>query len=246
VVARSARSSSDGRYLIFLGNKKGISAHNGCSELFKIDQKSIESLFSDETINELPRIDVLVPIVESAKHDKSNGVLSFPGIFAHQLPVNCFLGDNSSIIVNSLWGSVDKLLMISLVDGSVKPIDFSSFALPNGQKDFSCSLLDKSDENLLFTFSSPNYPPQIGVYNLISNSVIAQTTTKTSFSLLSKSITSTPSEKDNISKSPPNLDWDVFSHIKDLIPFQSIFLYPRVKEQEKESGWNGIFYHYYI
>ena len=36
-VARSPRCSPDGKFIVFLGNRKGFKSHNGCSELFLVD-----------------------------------------------------------------------------------------------------------------------------------------------------------------------------------------------------------------
>lgn len=50
--------------------------------------------------------------------------IKFPGLFFNQLREDCFSPDGKYIVTTSEWGSVNKIIAISLSDGEISPINF--------------------------------------------------------------------------------------------------------------------------
>ena len=84
-LARSPRFSPKGDVMVFLGSKEGFLSHNGCSELFKCDLRTITSTGLSDT-----PIRTLVPVVN--RPAQAGG---FTGLYTDRLTASCFLNDNT-------------------------------------------------------------------------------------------------------------------------------------------------------
>jgi acylaminoacyl-peptidase len=86
----------------------------------------------------------------------------FPGLFLNQLSDRCFSPDGQFVLTSTQWGSVTRIVKISLGDGSVTPI---SFNLRDGNDDAEPSqqfLCFAEDGGAVVTQSEINYPTMLG------------------------------------------------------------------------------------
>lgn len=189
-LARSARGSPDGMRMIFLGSKLGFASHNGCSELFCIEVPDIIQLLVEATAKAKERKDgstgddkkndrlsndilmktivpsVACPAIEKGRHM----TLKFPGIYADQLPRNCFLNDDC-VVMSTPWGSVESIITVILSTGIVRKLD-----IPHHDLEVSSNILDvqtfkSSSEGsppskLLVTISTPSSSQSLAVLDL--------------------------------------------------------------------------------
>jgi Acylamino-acid-releasing enzyme, N-terminal domain len=196
-LARSARFSPFGSRMVFLGSTEGFASHNGCSELLSIDVSDIlKSLKTAQTRNievngdaekgekrtgevqeeERTKISTIVRIVpgsclsESSKPDNT-----FPGIYADQLPRNCFLTPDC-VIMSSPWGSVESTIIVELSTKQINKlkIPYKNIA-PENEGKVSTFILDiqnsinnkildeESFHDVLLSISTPSSSQVIGV-----------------------------------------------------------------------------------
>ena len=163
-VARSPRFSpvlKDGTsQLVFLSAQRPFDSHLGCFGLDAIHWKDDGALDGSHR--------VLVPQVwdpnESSSGDEVAG-LPFPGLFMVELPDKCFLTPDL-LLATTQWGSCQKVVRISTVDGHVKIVkvddDFASTSL----------LSVAADGSAFLSSTAPNKPVQI--YHVPSSILLSE------------------------------------------------------------------------
>jgi len=123
-LARSPRFSKPAggsSKLAYLCNTKGFDTHGGCMALHASEWNMLEGLVIDESKKVV--VDVVQLPGERGDDTKVAGI-NFPGLFLNQLPYDCFSPDGKHILTATEWGSVNKIVAISLDDGTVSPINF--------------------------------------------------------------------------------------------------------------------------
>jgi len=123
-LARSPRfSKPDGgkSKLAYLCNTKGFDTHGGCMALHVSEWNMSKGQVVDGSTKVV--VDVVHLPGDLGDETKVEGI-KFPGLFLNQLPKDCFTPDGKCIVTTSEWGSVNKVLSISLDDGKVTPINF--------------------------------------------------------------------------------------------------------------------------
>ena len=196
-LARSARFSPSGSEMVFLGNTEGFASHNGCSELLNIRVSDIlKSLKTAQTRNkevngdaekgekriggevqdeERTKITTIVRTVPgSCSSESSKPDNTFPGIYADQLPRNCFLTDDC-VIMSSPWGSVESTIIVELSTKIIHKVQipYKNIASENEGK-VSTVILDiqnsinnrygqESYHDVLLSISTPSSSQVIGV-----------------------------------------------------------------------------------
>lgn len=198
-LARSARFSPDGKKMIFLGSKKGFPSHNGCSELLSVDVSDIVRSLADAKEKEQEReiaimgderkeeilsiseisITTIVPSISGKLVIKNEDENEFPGIYADQLPRNCFISDDC-VVMTSPWGSVETIIAVDLLTKKISKIKIplENVAVENMSK-ISSSILDiqriskptgESEEfcrnKILLTISTPTSSQIVAVMDL--------------------------------------------------------------------------------
>ena len=90
--------------------------------------------------------------------------IRFPGLFLNQLRDDCFSPDGKYIVTTTEWGSVNKIVSISLVDGTVLPINFD-LSTSEGFNDSACQqfICFADDGSAIVTQAEPNRPTVLGV-----------------------------------------------------------------------------------
>jgi Acylamino-acid-releasing enzyme, N-terminal domain len=195
-LARSARVSTDGMRMIFLGSKKGFATHNGCSELLSVQVPDIIRSLAEATTREEERkddstgnekkderlsyeiqINTIVPTISCpGTTETSSSFGTFPGIYADQLPRNCFLNDDC-VVMSTPWGSVESIIAIHLSSGKIEKINIplENVSVENRSK-ISSSILDIkkveqkntkiSQNEILVTISTPSSTQTVALLNL--------------------------------------------------------------------------------
>jgi Acylamino-acid-releasing enzyme, N-terminal domain len=196
-LARSARVSTDGRRMIFLGSKKGFPTHNGCSELLSVQVPDIIRSLAEAAMREEERkddstgdekkderssheiqINTIVPTISCpGTTETSSPFGTFPGIYADQLPRNCFLNDDC-VVMSTPWGSVETIIAIHLSSGKIEKIDLplENVSIENRSK-ISSNILDInkveqentkiSQNEILVTVSTPSSSQTVAILNLV-------------------------------------------------------------------------------
>lgn len=107
-ISFSPRFQSHTNTLVFLTSPRGFDTHFGCLSLAKMDLETRQCT-------------ILVNATEHS-HGETVANLPFPGLFLQQLPTHCFL-NNDNVLLNTQWGSCQKVVRVSLQDGSIQRID---------------------------------------------------------------------------------------------------------------------------
>ena len=104
--------------IIFLGHPTGFHTHDGCMGLYAIDESSTTTTTVREII---PVQDSPIPHTTNTTNTTDSQTLvlgmGFPGIFTGDLPPDCHIPDTNSILINTLWGSVSRILLVDIVTG---------------------------------------------------------------------------------------------------------------------------------
>ena len=124
-LARSPRFSRPDQglsRLAYLCNTRGFDTHGGCMALHVTDWDMTKGSTIDKSRKIL--VDVVQMPGERGGGENEVSGIRFPGLFVHQLRDDCFSPDGNYIVTTTEWGSVNKIVSISLVDGTVQPINF--------------------------------------------------------------------------------------------------------------------------
>mmetsp|Transcript_10300 Transcript_10300/g.15627 ORF Transcript_10300/g.15627 Transcript_10300/m.15627 type:complete len:825 (+) Transcript_10300:104-2578(+) len=163
-LSRSPRfsSPSDGvAKLAYLTHTKGFDTHNGCMALHTSDWCMSKGSVVDGSKKVV--VDVVTLPGERGDGELISG-LKFPGLFFNQLSDKCFSPDGKFILTSSQWGSVVRVVSISLDDGSVKPLSFD-MRDGNNRNDAEPSqqfLCFTDDGGAIVTQSECNFPTMLG------------------------------------------------------------------------------------
>ncbi|XP_073144166.1 acylamino-acid-releasing enzyme 1 isoform X4 [Henckelia pumila] len=145
------RFSPDGKCLIFLSAKSSVDsgAHSATDSLHKIDWPSDGKLGSN-----LKVVDV-VPVVMCPEDG------CFPGLYGAKFLSDPWLSDGHTIILSSVWCSVQAILSVNISSGRVSRIS------PNSSN-FSWDVLALDGDNIIAICSSVIDVPQIKYGSLIN------------------------------------------------------------------------------
>ena len=146
--------------LAYLCNTKGFDTHGGCMGLHVTDWDMARGSTVDESRNVL--VDVVRMPGERGDDVEVSGI-RFPGLFVNQLRDDCFSPDGKYIVTTTEWGSVNKIVSISLVDGTVAPIYFD-LTTSEGSNDSACQqFICFTDEGgAIVAQAEPNRPTILG------------------------------------------------------------------------------------
>ena len=143
--------------IIFLGNPTGFHSHDGCMGLYAIDESTTIATTRE-----------IIPVQDSPICGTTNLACSrptvlgmgFPGIFTGDLPPNCHIPATNSVLINTLWGSVSRILAVDIVTGEWDVVRLD----PNENTDAelcSYSLQCIGTDMLIVTKTSSNLPEQL-------------------------------------------------------------------------------------
>ncbi|KAH6821552.1 acylaminoacyl-peptidase-like protein [Perilla frutescens var. hirtella] len=138
------RFSPDGKSLVFLSAKTSVDsgAHSATDSLHKIEWPSNGKLGPSLKITDV------VPVVMCPEDG------CFPGIYCSKLLSEPWLSDGHTIVLSSIWGSVQTILSVNVSSGQVSRIS------PNNSK-FSWDILALDGDNVIAVCSSPVNIPEI-------------------------------------------------------------------------------------
>lgn len=146
--------------LAYLCNTQGFDTHGGCMALHIIDWDMSKGTVIDESRHVV--VDVVQYPGERGVNTKIAGI-GFPGLFISQLRDDCFSLNGDYIFTTTEWGSVNKIVAISLCDGTVTPIHFdlstSDGACDNASQQFLCFA---DNGSAIVSQSEPNRPTLLG------------------------------------------------------------------------------------
>ena len=164
-LARSPRFSrpKDGTStLAYLANEKGFDTHGGCMALCTNHWDTSTSTIVKDSQR------VVVEVVHRPG-DVGDGTkvqgYEFPGLFLHQLPRECFTRDGEHIVTTTEWGSVNKIISISVKDGAkneIDPIDFDLTGTGHHASHQFCGFT-ADGAMAIVTQTEPNRPKVIGL-----------------------------------------------------------------------------------
>lgn len=146
--------------LAYLCNSKGFDTHGGCMALQVLDWDMVGTTVIEESRKVV--VDVVQFPGERGDTTKVAGV-NFPGLFISQLRDDCFSPDGNYIVTTTEWGSVNKIIAISLGDGTVSPIHFD-LSTSDGVNDCASQhfLCFADDGSAIVIQSEPNRPTMLG------------------------------------------------------------------------------------
>jgi acylaminoacyl-peptidase len=148
--------------LAYLCNTKGFDTHGGCMALHVADWNLSQG--SAVKGSHVIAVDVVSMPGERGDSAVVSGI-PFPGLFLNQLPDQCFSHDLEQIVTTTEWGSTTKVVSISLMDGSVVPINFHLAGNDNvGEREESSQrfLCFTDDGGAIVAQSEPNCPTVLG------------------------------------------------------------------------------------
>lgn len=156
---RFSKAAEDTAKLAYLCNTKGFDTHGGCMALRVVDWSMIKGEIVH--ISQKTLVDVVSLPGERGDTVQVAG-LHFPGLFLNQLPEDCFSSDLNHIVATSEWGSVNKIIAISLKDGSVTPINFDLLGTNNNADSSQRFLCFAEDGGAIVAQSEVHRPTVLG------------------------------------------------------------------------------------
>lgn len=210
-----------------------------------MDTNRILSALQSSELSDVGPIDKVVAEVRNPLNSKdvSFGEMPFPGLFVDQLPRECFLSDNNSVVLSSFWGSSEVPLLVALNDltvtklSEVGPLSAgkNDLSLHRDDAESSCSILDVCGDILLVVVSSPVQPQQLCVFDCKRRQVIGRNNFISRFSIrkikqtpvseIPSAVTLSASTHNEVDLS--DLHAVVFNHEVEGVPFDSILLFPK-------------------
>jgi acylaminoacyl-peptidase len=109
--------------LVFLASKTGFDTHGGCLELHSMEWKKGGISKSSPQV-------VIDTVHDPDKSPEAWGVvhgLMFPGLFLQSLPDSAFVSP-TKLLVNTLWGSTEKVILVDIVDKTIELLQCSESA----------------------------------------------------------------------------------------------------------------------
>lgn len=164
-LSRSPRFSpaDDGRSkLCFLSNKIGFDTHDGGMALHAIDW-DVEMGIPELETHRVVVATVLVPPPVVDEQSVQVAKMGFPGLYLHQLPLNCCTGE--FLLTTTQWGSIQKVVRISLLDGSMTLFNFEIVRREGASSEPLASqqvLCVTNEGGAIISESAPNRPTIIG------------------------------------------------------------------------------------
>ncbi|EJK69297.1 hypothetical protein THAOC_09459 [Thalassiosira oceanica] len=162
---RFSRPKNGTSTLAYLANEKGFDTHGGCMALCTSNWDTSTSMIVKDSKR------VVVEVVQRPG-DVGDGTkvqgYEFPGLFLHQLPRECFTHDGEHIVTTTEWGSVNKVISISVKDGAKNDVLPINFDLTGGygyhaSQQFYGFTADGA--MAIVTQTEPNRPKVIGLLN---------------------------------------------------------------------------------
>ncbi|XP_017223095.1 acylamino-acid-releasing enzyme isoform X1 [Daucus carota subsp. sativus] len=137
------RFSPDGKFLVFLSAKSSIDtwAHCATNSLHRFEWPT------DDKFSSMKLVDV-VPVVMCPKDG------CFPGLYSLSMLSNPWLSDGYTLILSSIWCSMQVILSINVLSGNVSRIT------PNNSN-YSWNLLTLDGNNIIAVSSSPVTVPEL-------------------------------------------------------------------------------------
>ena len=135
--------------LAFLYNSDGFDTHRGVLGLAVMEwdiKQSRAVLCSRKNLVEPMRHPIEKPSCSSF-----HGI-HFPGLFVDSLPADCFSADGKQIVLDTIWGSVTRMITISTEDGTILPLQ-KKVTLDSHKL-----VCTSSTNDVFFLQSSPNTP----------------------------------------------------------------------------------------
>ncbi|XP_057771437.1 acylamino-acid-releasing enzyme 1-like [Salvia miltiorrhiza] len=212
------RFSPDGKSLVFLSAKASVDsgAHSATDSLHKIEWPL------NGKLGPLKIIDV-VPVVMCPEDG------CFPGLYCSKLLSEPWLSDGHTMVLSSIWGSVQTILSVNVLSGQVSRIT------PNDSRS-SWDVLAIDSDNIIAVCSSPVNIPEIKYGSLVGK---ISADAKWSWSDVSSPIT-TCSEK--VSSMLASQQFDIMNiPVKDVSenltkgackPFEAIYVSSKSKKSE--------------
>ncbi|CAI9118324.1 OLC1v1019886C2 [Oldenlandia corymbosa var. corymbosa] len=138
------RFSPGGKSLVFFSAKTAVEsgAHWTTNSLHRIDWPA------DGKPNQLPKVVEVVPVVMCPEDG------CFPGLYCTNILSKPWLSDGCTIIISSVWRSVEAILAINILSGNISRISPSN-------SNFVWNLLALDGDNIVAVSSSPVDIPQI-------------------------------------------------------------------------------------
>lgn len=147
--------------LAYLCNTEGFDTHGGCMALHVSEWDTSNGCIVDESHKVV--VDVVRLPGERECDDVEVAGIQFPGLFFNQLRDDCFSPDGKRILTTTEWGSVNRVVSISLEDGTVAPIEFDLLK-GEGSNAVACQQFVCFTENggAIVTQSEANRPTVLG------------------------------------------------------------------------------------
>lgn len=264
-LARSARFSSDGMRMIFLGSKLGFATHNGCSELLSVQVPDIIRSLAEATAREEGRkadctgdekkderlsikikVNTIVPSIPCPGITETSSPFgTFPGIYADQLPRNCFL-NNDCVVMSTPWGSVETIIAIHLSSGKIEKIDIplKNISAENRNK-ISSNILDiqkveekniqNSQNEILVTISTPSCTQTVAILNLFMEENSDRGSSSITIKIIAPPSNYTPNQK-QITRLKPTKKSSLEDTKTDLKKKDTVKMYRKIDLKQHLDG----------
>ncbi|KAJ5077881.1 acylamino-acid-releasing enzyme [Anaeramoeba ignava] len=150
---RSPRLNSTKTQLAFLA-----------ADEFKVHNNPVKLCVLDLQTNKI-RVLVDVPKSKNVKDDYvlfEEKKIYFPGLFLHQLIENCWIENDTKIILNTQWKSTGKILSVDVTQENAQNQQFANVSfITDPSDDGVWSLLDSNHNSIIAKYSTPCLPYQV-------------------------------------------------------------------------------------